>query len=228
MASERRPMLLYNEAFGLVIGGLSLFILLSLLSWSYAASTWGGVAPTANWGGLVGHRLASVLVQALGGGAFLVVGLLGHAAHLWYIRAQRQQVLALGLGGSLLILGATPLLQISLAQALAFMGDAGGMVGRGLGAVLLPYCNIGGTLVISTIVAALGGMMVVRPWLTMGRRGMVRLRSIGISVLLPPGTARTQTGIHSPAPKLTVTVILLRSAGPRCSPLTPRTSPTPY
>ena len=178
-------MLLYDEAFGLVIGGLSLFILLSLLSWSHAASTWGGVAPAANWGGLVGHRLASVLVHALGGGAFLVVGLLGHAAHLWYTRARRQQLLALGLGGTLLLLGAAPLLQISLAQALAFMGDAGGVVGRGLGAVLLPYCNVGGTLLISAIVATLGGMMVVRPWLSMGRRGLVRLQALSIPVLLP-------------------------------------------
>ena len=184
MASERRPALLCDEAFGLVIGGLSLFILLSLLSWSHAASTLGGVSPSANWGGPVGHRLASMLIQALGGGAFLVVGLLGHAAHLWYTCARRRQLLALGLGGILLLLGTAPLLQFSLAQAFAFMGDAGGVVGRRLGAVLLPYCNVGGTLLISAIVAVLGGMMVVRPWLLMGRRGMMQLRSFGSSVLL--------------------------------------------
>jgi S-DNA-T family DNA segregation ATPase FtsK/SpoIIIE len=177
--------LLYGEAFGLVLGGLSLFILLSLLSWSHAASTWGGVAPAANWGGLVGHQLASVLVHALGGGAFLVVGLLGQAAHLWYTRARRQQLLALGLGGTLLVLGAAPLLHLSLAQALAFMGDAGGTVGRGLGAVLLPYCNVGGTLLISAIVATTGGLMVVRPWVSMGRRGLVRLQALSMPGLLP-------------------------------------------
>ena len=228
MASERRPVLLYDEAFGLVIGGLSLFILLSLLSWSHAASTWGGVAPAANWGGLVGHRLASVLVHALGGGAFLVVGLLGHAAHLWYTRARRQQLLALGLGGTLLLLGAAPLLQISLAQALAFMGDAGGVVGRGLGAVLLPYCNVGGTLLISAIVATLGGLMVVRPWVSMGRRGLVRLRALSIPVLLPLRGAE-DTDRHAPA-----SAEAHRYGHPppwwwrQCSPLPPRTSPTPY
>lgn len=185
MASARRPVLLHDEAFGLVIGGLSLFLLLSLLSWSHAASTWGGVSPAANWGGPVGHRLASTLIHALGGGAFLVVGLLGHAAHLWYTHARRQQRLAMGLGGMLLLLGAAPLLQIVLPQALVFMGDAGGVVGRWLGALLLPYCNVGGTLLISAIVAALGGMIVVRPWLPVGRRGVLWLRWLGTVWLSP-------------------------------------------
>ena len=205
-----------------MIGGLSLFILLSLLSWSHAASTWGGVSPAANWGGPVGHRLASTLIHALGGGAFLVVGLLGHAAHLWYTHARRQQRLALGLGGMLLLLGAAPLLQIVLAQALAFMGDAGGVVGRWLGALLLPYCNVGGTLLISAIVAALGGMIVVRPWLPVGRRGVLWLRCAQHRVALtPPGTTRAQAGVHSPTPKPIVMVIALRGGGTQRSPLTP-------
>jgi DNA segregation ATPase FtsK/SpoIIIE, S-DNA-T family len=185
VASARRPRLLHDEACGLVLGGLSLFILLSLLSWSYAASNWGEVSPAANWGGLVGHRLASTLVHALGAGAFLVVGLLGHAAHLCYTHAQRQQRLALGWGGMLLLLGAAPLLQIVLAQALAFMGDAGGVLGRWLRAFLLPYCNVGGTLLISVVVAALGGTMVVRPWVPVRRRGVLRLRALGTAWLSP-------------------------------------------
>ena len=236
-------MLLYDEACGLVIGGLSLFILLSLLSWSHAASTWGGVAPAANWGGLVGHRLASVLVHALGGGAFLVVGLLGHAAHLWYTRARRQQLLALGLGGTLLLLGAAPLLHISLAQALAFMGDAGGVVGRGLGAVLLPYCNVGGTLLISAIVATLGGMMVVRPWLSMGRRGLVRLQALSIPVLLPlrgrrghrQARTRQRRSLPLQSPPSVVVAPVLATAPPNVSdailsaalPVSPPSSPKP-
>lgn len=183
MVSERRSVRLYDEACALVIAGLSLFILLSLLSWSHAASTWGGMSPAANWGGAVGHRLASTLIHVLGGGAFLVVGLLGHAAHLWYIHARRQQRLALGLGGMLLLLGTAPLLQIVLARALAFMGDAGGVVGRWLGILLLPYCNVGGTLLISAIVAALGGMILVRPWLPVGRRGVLQVRSLGTALL---------------------------------------------
>ena len=181
-----------------MIAGLSLFILLSLLSWSHGASTWGGVSPAANWGGPVGHRLASTLIHVLGGGAFLVVGLLGHAAHLWYTHARCQQRLALGLGGMLLLLGTAPLLQIVLARALAFMGDAGGVVGRWLGGLLLPYCNVGGTLLISAIVAVLGGMLLVRPWLPVGRRGVLQLRSFGTTVLssLRGRRRRTQAFTH--------------------------------
>jgi DNA segregation ATPase FtsK/SpoIIIE, S-DNA-T family len=183
VAPVRRPVRLHEEAFGLVIGGLSLFILLSLLSWSHAASTWGGISPTMNWGGPVGHRLASTLVHALGGGAFLVVGLLGHAAYLWCTHAQRQQRLRLGLGGILLLLGSAALLHISLPPALAFMGDAGGVVGRCLGGLLLPYCNLGGTLLISAIVTALGGMMVVRPLRPPGRRHVSSPRRLGTAPL---------------------------------------------
>jgi S-DNA-T family DNA segregation ATPase FtsK/SpoIIIE len=192
VASARRPVGLHDEAFGLVIGGLSLFILLSLLSWSRAASISGDVSPAANWGGPVGHRIASTLIHALGGGAFLVVGLLGHAAHLCYTHARRQQRLALGLGGMLLLLGAAPLLQIGLAQARAFMGDAGGVVGRWLGAFLLPYCNVGGTLLISAIVAALGGMIVVCPRVPVGRRGVLGLRSLGSGLCSLLGGRRGQ------------------------------------
>jgi S-DNA-T family DNA segregation ATPase FtsK/SpoIIIE len=179
VASARRPGRLYDQACGLVVGGLSLFILLSLLSWSQAASNGGDGSAAANWGGPIGHRLASSLIHALGAGAFLVVGLLGHAAHLSYTRALRQRRTALGLGGLLLLLGAAPLLQTVLPHGLAFMGDAGGAVGRWLGAVLLPYCNVGGTLLISAVVAALGGTMALRPRLPAGGRGVLRLRALG-------------------------------------------------
>jgi DNA segregation ATPase FtsK/SpoIIIE, S-DNA-T family len=184
VAPVRRPVRLHEEAFGLVIGGLSLFILLSLLSWSHAAATWGGMAPTMNWGGPVGHRLASTLVHILGGGAFLVVGLLGYAAYLWCTPARRQQRLRLGLGGILLLPGSAALLHISLPSALAFMGDAGGVVGRCLGGLLLPYCNLGGTLLISAMVTALGGMMVVRPLGSPGRRHVRSPRRLGTAPLI--------------------------------------------
>jgi S-DNA-T family DNA segregation ATPase FtsK/SpoIIIE len=187
------------------MGGLGLFALLSLLSWCHSALAWGDATPAANWGGVVGHRLARTLVDGLGGGAFLVVGLLGHAAHLWYTHARRQQRLAMGMGGLLLLLGAAPLLQIGLARALAFMGDAGGLVGRCLGTLLLPYCNVGGTLLISAVVAALGGMIVVRPWWPAGRRGVLRLRALGMAlrtpVLAPLGHRRaSRRRRRSPAP----------------------------
>jgi DNA segregation ATPase FtsK/SpoIIIE, S-DNA-T family len=189
VVSVRRPVHLYDEALGLVIGGLSLFILLSLLSWSHAAATGGGMSPAANWGGAIGHQLASTLVHALGGGAFLLVGLLGRAAYLWCTHARRQQRLTLGLGGLLLLLGAAPLLHVSFARALAFMGDAGGVVGRGLGGLFLPSCNVAGTLLISLIVAVLGGMMVVHPWPPSRRRGAAWTRCFS-STRLTAGLGR--------------------------------------
>src|SRR5262245_23256550 len=91
VASARSPKRFHDEAFGLLSGGLSLFLLLSLLSWSHthAGGTW--TAPAANWGGILGQWLASRLFLWLGGGAFLVVGLLGHAAYVWCCHARRPQ-----------------------------------------------------------------------------------------------------------------------------------------
>jgi S-DNA-T family DNA segregation ATPase FtsK/SpoIIIE len=167
----------------MVMGGVTLFALLSLLSWSYTAATVGEVAlPAANWGGVVGHRLASALVYTLGGGAFLLLSLLGQAAYRWGVPASRRPPRSAGLGGLLLLLGAAPLLQIGLARPLAFMGDAGGLVGRLLVACLLPYCNVGGTLVISAVVAAWGGVSVVRPLWPGLCRGAARIRALGLVV----------------------------------------------
>jgi S-DNA-T family DNA segregation ATPase FtsK/SpoIIIE len=179
-----------------------------------------------------------------------VVGLLGHAAHLWYTHARRQQRLALGLGGMLLLLGAAPLLHIILAQAFAGMGDAGGVIGRWLGVILLSYCNVGGALLISVIVAALGGMIVARPWLPVGCRGMLRLRALGSVWRSPPrgrrgdrraSTRRRRSRPSRPSPSvvvaptldgadtLAVTDALLSAGVPISSPLSPepaRRSPT--
>jgi S-DNA-T family DNA segregation ATPase FtsK/SpoIIIE len=171
-----------------------------------------GVAasPAANWGGLVGHRLASALVQALGGGAFLPVGLLWLAALLWLTHAPRQQRIALGVGGLLLLVGAGPLLQIGLAQELAFMGGAGGLVGRFLVAFLLPYCNIGGTLLISAVVVALGGMVVMHPLLPLARRSastvgqlctaLVSARLARLAPRRPTTHRRSRESSHTPPP----------------------------
>jgi S-DNA-T family DNA segregation ATPase FtsK/SpoIIIE len=184
MASGRHPWPLHDEALGIVMGGVGLFALLSLLSWSASASTVGGVvSPATNWGGLVGHRLASTLVHTLGGGAFLLVGLWGHAASLWFAHAPRQPRLSVGLGGVLLLLGVEPLLQIGLARPLAFMGDAGGLVGRCLVTLLLPYCNVGGTLLIGAVMATLGGIAVARPVWPLVGRGASQLRPLGLALL---------------------------------------------
>jgi len=182
--SRRRPWPLHDEAFGIVIGGVGMFTLLSLLSWSHSASLAGVAAsPAANWGGVVGHRLASTLVHTLGGGAFLLIGLLGQVAYLWFTHAARQLRLLAGLGGVVLLLGVEPLLQLGLAQSLAFKGEAGGQVGWWLVALLVPYCNVGGTLLIGTVVATVGGLAVARPLSPMVGRGVLPLWSLGLALL---------------------------------------------
>jgi DNA segregation ATPase FtsK/SpoIIIE, S-DNA-T family len=192
------------------MGGVGLFALLSLLSWSSAASAVGGVAsPAANWGGLVGHRLASALVHALGGGAFLLVGLWGHAAYLWLVHAPRQPRLSAGLGGVLVLLGVEPLLQIGLARPLAFMGDAGGLVGRWLVALLLPYCNVGGTLLIGAVMATVGSIAVARPLLPLVGRGASRLRALGLALLNSIPARRRPTTRRRPRPAASISTPLV-------------------
>jgi DNA segregation ATPase FtsK/SpoIIIE, S-DNA-T family len=184
VASRRRPWPLHDVAFGIIIGGGGLFTLLSLLSWSHSASLASMAAsPAANWGGVVGHRLAGVLVYTLGGGAFLLMGLLGQAAYLCFIHAAWQLRLLTGFGGVVLLLGVEPLLQLGPVWPLAFMGQAGGQLGWGLVALLVPYCNVGGTLLIGTVVATLGGLAVARPLLPLLGRGVSPLWPLGRALL---------------------------------------------
>ena len=83
--------------------------------------------------------------------------------------------------------GWKPLLQLGLGRPLAFMGTRA--VGwAGLVALLVPYCNVGGTLLIGAVVATLGGIAVARP----GCRSFVAAapgaRSTGMALLNPyPG-----------------------------------------
>jgi DNA segregation ATPase FtsK/SpoIIIE, S-DNA-T family len=190
VTAARRPVPLHDEALGMVMGGMGLFVLLSLLSWSQSA------APLANWGGVVGHGLASALMQVLGGGAFLLVGLLWQAAVLWLTHGSRQRHLTTAVGGFLLLVGAAAPLQIGLAPELASMGDAGGILGRFLVALLLPYCNVGGTLLISAVIVGLGGMVVLRPLWPLARGSAVTLRALG-TALIKPVLARVVRARHA-------------------------------
>jgi DNA segregation ATPase FtsK/SpoIIIE, S-DNA-T family len=190
VTAARRPMPLHDEALGIVMGGVGLFVLLSLLSWCQSSAAWGSAgAPPANWGGVVGHWLAGTLVRIVGISAFLVVGLLWQAAVLRLLPVSRQQRLTTAVGGLLLLVGATSLLQIGLAAEHVSMRDAGGLVGRFLVALLLPYCNVGGTLLISAVVVGLGGIAVLRPLWPLARSAAVTLRALG-TVLVAPVLAR--------------------------------------
>jgi len=180
VASRRPAWPLHDEAFGIIIAGVGIFTLLSLVSWSQSASLPGmAVSPAANWGGVVGHRLASALVYAFGAGAFLLIGLLGQAAYLWFTHAAQQLRLLTGLGGVVLLLGVESLLQLALARPLAFMGQAGGQVGCYLVALLVPYCNVGGSLLIAAVIATLGGLAVAPPLLPLLGRGVAPLGCLG-------------------------------------------------
>ncbi len=197
VTARRQPVPLHHEALGMVMGGMGLFILLSLLSWCQSA------APATNWGGVVGHRLTSRLVQVLGGGAYLLVGLLWQAAVLWLAHAPRQQRRTAAVGGLLLLVGVTPLLHIGLASEFACMADAGGLVGRRLVVLLLPYCNIGGTLLISAVVAGLAATMVLQPLWPLARSGMAALRPLGtvlVKSILACVTRRWRASGRRPRP----------------------------
>ncbi len=209
LTAARRPGSLHDEALGLVLGGVGLFVLLSLVAWCQAAAG-GGAAPAANWGGLIGHQLARTLVDALGAGAFLAVVLLWHAAFLWLTHAPRPQRLGLGIGGGLLLAGAAPVLQLGLTPALAFMGGAGGRLGRFLIAWLVPYANVGGTLLIGAVVGAVGGMVMLHPLLPLAQRGASAARALGSAVVRrirtalaprPPATRRRRRAA-APTPVL--------------------------
>jgi DNA segregation ATPase FtsK/SpoIIIE, S-DNA-T family len=155
-----------DEACGIVLAGVGVFLLLSLLSGEQSAAAWRATtAPGGNWGGLVGHWLARSLTQVLGSGAFLVVGLLWQAAALWMSHAPRPQRVLTGVGGLLVVAGMGPVFDLGLHRELAVVGNAGGVVGRCLGALIVPYCNVGGTLLVSAVIAALGGLLVIRPML---------------------------------------------------------------
>jgi DNA segregation ATPase FtsK/SpoIIIE, S-DNA-T family len=161
------------------MGGVGLFLLLSLWSAERSPAAMADTAsPVANWGGLVGHWLASTLTYALGGGAFVLVGLLWQAAFLWITRAPRQARLLTGVGGLLMIVGLGPVFDLTLAPALAFTGDAGGLVGHYLRALIVPYCNVGGTLLTSAVIVALGCMLLLQPMLPLGGSALAGWRQM--------------------------------------------------
>jgi S-DNA-T family DNA segregation ATPase FtsK/SpoIIIE len=186
VAATRRPWPVIDEALGIVIGGGGSFLLLSLLSLAQLATALGRPpAPAANWGGPVGHLLAQTLVQAVGSGALLLVVLLWQAALLWLTHAPRRQHILTGVGGLLLLLGMSPLLRLGCVRDPVFMGEAGGLVGRLVVSQLVPACNVGGTLLISAVVLALGGLLAMRPLAPGARRYLARVRQLGMAMVKP-------------------------------------------
>jgi DNA segregation ATPase FtsK/SpoIIIE, S-DNA-T family len=186
VTAQRRPWPLLDAALGIVIGGGGSFLLLSLLSLAHFAAAPGRPpVPATNWGGPVGHRLAQTLVQAVGSGALLLAALLWQAALLWLTQAPRRQHILTGVGGLLLLLGLSPLLRLGFGSDPVFRGEAGGFAGRLLVFLLVPACNVGGTLLIGGVLLALGGLLAVRPWAPGVRRRLSRLGLRCMAVVAP-------------------------------------------
>jgi S-DNA-T family DNA segregation ATPase FtsK/SpoIIIE len=186
VAAKRRSWPLIGEALGIIIAGAGSFLLLSLLSRAQLATALARPpAPAANWGGPVGHLLAQTLVQALGSGALLLVILLWQVALLWLTHAPRRLHILTGVGGLFLLLGLSPLLHLGFGRDPLFRGEAGGLVARLLIAQLVPSCNVAGTLLISAVVLALGGMLAMRPLSPGARRTLARVRQLWRAVVKP-------------------------------------------
>ncbi|MGH8057027.1 MAG: DNA translocase FtsK 4TM domain-containing protein, partial [Candidatus Entotheonellia bacterium] len=117
MASARRRLSLLDEVLGVMLWGGGIFLVLSLCSLILTETDSGGMPrPTANWGGIVGYRVASALTRAMGSGALLLALLVWQAGLLWVMHASRVQHGLYAAGGVLLWLGATPILHIGLGK----------------------------------------------------------------------------------------------------------------
>lgn len=160
MAVARDSSSLIDELGGIVLGGGGVFLLLSLLSWTSMASASGvPVPPAANWGGVIGHLLASALTAAVGSSAWLLVALMWQMALLCLTHAPARQRLSTAVGGGLALLGFSLLLHLDPLS----LGSAAGLTGRFLAASLVPYCNVGGAFLIGAVVFLLGALVMGRP-----------------------------------------------------------------
>ena len=71
-----------------------------------------------------------------------------------------------------MIVGLAPVFDLARAPALASLGEDGGLVGRYLGALVVPYCNVGGTLLASAVIVALASMLLLQPLRPLGGRAL--------------------------------------------------------
>ncbi len=186
LASVERPSPLTDAVMGIVMGGVGIFLLLSLLSLAHVQPSGGRVQlPSANWGGIVGYALANGLSRATGSAAFLVPVLLCQAALVWLIHARRGQRILYGVGGLLLLVGMSPLLRLGLVDDPLFASSAGGLVGELLLSLFVPYGNVGGTLLLCMLFLALGGMLTAPPILSLAWRGAGGIQRLWMTWVKP-------------------------------------------
>ncbi|NOY87285.1 MAG: DNA translocase FtsK [Deltaproteobacteria bacterium] len=169
----------WREIVGVLFTALSLFFLLSLVSYSpldVSLNSTGTVKGVSNLGGVVGAHLADVIIQALGWAGFLIPALLlflGVTRFIskhwggWFLRAA---------GGSGFLLAVCILLQIRMGTAPVMGGvhrDAGGIVGLLLSDVLIRFFNVPGTLILS--IALLVASILVMTNMSLGTTGRIFL-----------------------------------------------------
>ncbi|GBE16140.1 MAG TPA: DNA translocase FtsK [Proteobacteria bacterium] len=169
----------WREIVGVLFIALSLFFLLSLVSYSpldVSLNSTGTVKGVSNLGGVVGAHLADLIVQALGWAGFLIPALflfLGVTRFTskqwggWFLRAG---------GGTGFLLAVCILLQVRMGTASIMGGlhrDAGGIVGRLLADKLVQLFNVPGTLILS--IALLIASILIMTNISLGKMGLAFL-----------------------------------------------------
>ncbi len=142
-----------SEIVGILVVFLSLFLLISLVSYDSKDPSWASVtssrAKVHNFGGKVGASLAEVLLQFLGLSSFVFPFLLGYLG-LRSIMSQKTARLLLRFGGTVLFVFILSSLSFMLFQSYTWGGTeipAGGIIGSSLSSLLIRYFNHVGTLI---------------------------------------------------------------------------------
>jgi DNA segregation ATPase FtsK/SpoIIIE, S-DNA-T family len=161
---------------GLGITGLSVLGVLSLVS--YRESTDG---PARNWIGPVGASLADLLLSAMGGGGFLLIGAsLGAGVFLMLERFKRIHGRRL-VGAGLVLLSAVILSHLVIGYQVPWPHGGGGLLGALVGELLVALLGGVGASLIALLIAVAGGsllahrtpqslmVLAVSPAMTVGR-----------------------------------------------------------
>ena len=139
---------------GLGITGLSVLGVLSLVSYREMPE-----GPPRNWIGPVGASLADLLLSAMGGGAFLLIGAsLGAGVFLMLERFTRIRGRRL-VGASLLLLAAVILSHLVIGYQVPWPHGGGGLLGALVGELLVALLGTVGASLIALLIAVAGGSL---------------------------------------------------------------------
>ena len=161
-SGDKRPLkkrTLSSEIIGILIVFLSLFLLISLISFNSKDPSWASVtssdAKVHNYGGKVGASFGEALLQFLGLSSFIFPFILGYLG-IRAILGERTARLLLRIGSGVLLIFILSSLFFLLFQSFPWGGTeipAGGIIGSSLSSLLIRYFSQTGTLIF--LVAAL-------------------------------------------------------------------------